>query len=209
MRIIKITALLCSIITSVFFASCTYYGEKRDVAFVYAIGIGEKDGKFAAYFLKSAEQNKETAQNTETNARESVKDTKTVYLECEKTYGKNAEEAFGEFYEKYGDVYINSANIYIFSKDVSGETIYGFGKYLVNSNKLPLKRDVLICEDIEGFFLNCAGSFDAKGFEKACAEAEDSGNIVHFLSAYPQKTDSFPKEAYFSDGKIKIKGKDT
>ena len=192
-----------------FLASCSYYGEKRDVCFVYAIGAGENDGQFEAYFLKSANENKENAQNSGENEKESVKDTETVYLECEKTSGKNADEAFRKFYEKYSDVYINSANIYVFSKNMGKETLSYFGKYLVNSNKLPLKRDVFLCEDVMGLFSLDAEKYDAKGFEKACAELGESENIVYFLAAETQNTDNFPKEACFSDGKMKIKGKET
>jgi hypothetical protein len=194
-----------TVIFSLFLHSCSYYGEKRDVAFVYAISLENAKSGVAVGFLKSAPDGNDNGGASE---NESVKDKRTIKLEYEEVFGKDVNEAFDEFYEKHSDVYINSANFYAFSPDFDGENLYDFAKYLVNSNKLPLKRGAVLCENPSAFFERCAKEFDSQKFEKSYAEVGETVNIVYFLSASAQNEKVDIKEVYFSDGKIKVKRKE-
>lgn len=92
--------------------------------------------------------------------------------------GKDTESAFENFFSENGDVYTGTVEAYLLGAGVDKKTLDDFKVYLVNSNKLPLKRNAYYNADPYSYFVSCAKEADEETVSETLET--DGVNVIRF-----------------------------
>lgn len=92
--------------------------------------------------------------------------------------GKDTESAFENFFSENGDVYTGTVEAYLLGAGVDKKTLDDFKVYLVNSNKLPLKRNAYYNADPYSYFVSCAKEADEETVSEMLET--DGVNVIRF-----------------------------
>ena len=92
--------------------------------------------------------------------------------------GKDTESAFENFFSENGDVYTGTVEAYLLGAGVDKKTLDDFKVYLVNSNKLPLKRNAYYNPDPYSYFVSCAKEADEETVSEMLET--DGVNVLRF-----------------------------
>lgn len=92
--------------------------------------------------------------------------------------GKDTESAFENFFSENGDVYTGTVEAYLLGAGVNKKTLDDFKVYLVNSNKLPLKRNAYYNADPYSYFVSCAKEADEETVSEMLET--DGVNVIRF-----------------------------
>lgn len=92
--------------------------------------------------------------------------------------GKDTESAFENFFSENGDVYTGTVEAYLLGAGVDKKTLDDFKVYLVNSNKLPLKRNAYYNPDPYSYFVSCAKEADEETVSEMLET--DGVNVIRF-----------------------------
>ena len=92
--------------------------------------------------------------------------------------GKDTESAFENFFSENGDVYTGTVEAYLLGAGVDKKTLDDFKVYLVNSNKLPLKRNACYNADPYSYFVSCAKEADEETVSEMLET--DGVNVLRF-----------------------------
>lgn len=92
--------------------------------------------------------------------------------------GKDTESAFENFFSENGDVYTGTVEAYLLGAGVDKKTLDDFKVYLVNSNKLPLKRNASYNADPYSYFVSCAKEADEETVSEMLET--DGVNVIRF-----------------------------
>lgn len=92
--------------------------------------------------------------------------------------GKDTESAFENFFSENGDVYTGTVEAYLLGAGVDKKTLDDFKVYLVNSNKLPLKRNACYNPDPYSYFVSCAKEADEETVSEMLET--DGVNVIRF-----------------------------
>ena len=92
--------------------------------------------------------------------------------------GKDTESAFENFFSENGDVYTGTVEAYLLGAGVDKKTLDDFKVYLVNSNKLPLKRNACYNADPYSYFVSCAKEADEETVSEMLET--DGVNVIRF-----------------------------
>ena len=92
--------------------------------------------------------------------------------------GKDTESAFENFFSENGDVYTGTVEAYLLGAGVDKKTLDDFKVYLVNSNKLPLKRNAYYNADPYSYFVSCAKEADEETVSEMLET--DGVNVLRF-----------------------------
>ena len=92
--------------------------------------------------------------------------------------GKDTESAFENFFSENGDVYTGTVEAYLLGAGADKKTLDDFKVYLVNSNKLPLKRNAYYNADPYSYFVSCAKEADEETVSEMLET--DGVNVIRF-----------------------------
>ena len=92
--------------------------------------------------------------------------------------GKDTESAFENFFSENGDVYTGTVEAYLLGAGADKKTLDDFKVYLVNSNKLPLKRNACYNADPYSYFVSCAKEADEETVSEMLET--DGVNVIRF-----------------------------
>lgn len=92
--------------------------------------------------------------------------------------GKDTESAFENFFSENGDVYTGTVEAYLLGAGADKKTLDDFKVYLVNSNKLPLKRNAYYNADPYSYFVSCAKEADEETVSEMLET--DGVNVLRF-----------------------------
>lgn len=141
--------LILFILFSAFlFSGCSGVSNTEPL-FVYGIGVDAGDMGLAVHFLTGKGDSEKKGSSDGSNSKsssgsEGSEESTQKPFEIYTFAGANLERIFDTFFENFKDVYTASTKIYALSDSLTEEQIYSFEIFLANSNKLPVKKEIVI-----------------------------------------------------------------
>lgn len=140
--------ILFVLFSVILFSGCSGVSNTEPL-FVYGIGIDAGDMGLAVHFLtgKGDAEKKGSSDGSNSKSGENSGEREESSQKSFEIYtfaGQDFEQIFDTFFENFRDVYTASTKIYALSDSLTAEQIYSFEVFLANSNKLPVKKEIVI-----------------------------------------------------------------